>query len=68
MRLPGLNGELGHTPLDFDENRLGASIRAFFAKGELQHTTVEHHPGLAFWLFAASSVPATSCLAWPTAA
>ena len=50
-----LNGELGHTPLDFDENRLGASIRAFFAKGELQHTTVEHHPGLAFWLFAASS-------------
>ena len=55
VRLPGLNGELGHTPLDFDENRLGASIRAFFAKGELQHTTVEHHPGLAFWLFAASS-------------
>ena len=55
VRLPGLNGELGHTPLDFDENRLGASIRTFFAKGELQHTTVEHHPGLAFWLFAASS-------------
>lgn len=55
VRLPGLNGEFGHTPLDFDENRLGASIRTFFAKGELQHTTVEHHPGLAFWLFAASS-------------
>jgi len=55
VRLPGLNGELGHTPLDLDENRLGASIRTFFAKGELQHTTVEHHPGLAFWLFAASS-------------
>ncbi len=55
VRLPGLNGDLGHTPLDFDENRLAASIRTFFAKGELQHTTVEHHPGLAFWLFAASS-------------
>jgi 4-amino-4-deoxy-L-arabinose transferase-like glycosyltransferase len=55
VRLPGLNRELGHTLLDFDESRLAASVRTFFAKGELQHTTVEHHPGLAFWLFAASS-------------
>ena len=55
VRLPGLDVEFGHTPLDFDENRLGASVKTFFAKGVLQHTTVEHHPGLAFWLFAGAS-------------
>src|SRR5262245_36419693 len=27
VRLPGLNAELGHTPLDIDEGRLGESVK-----------------------------------------
>ena len=55
VRLPHLNGELGHTPIDIDENRLAENVRHFFATGELVHTTVEHYPGAVFWLFSAAS-------------
>jgi hypothetical protein len=52
VRLPGLTSDLGHVPLDIDEFRLAANIQHYFVTGELLHQTVEHYPGLAFWLFA----------------
>ena len=55
LRLPGLNGELGHTPIDMDENRLASNVQHFFVTGELHHETVEHYPGVVFWLFVAGS-------------
>jgi 4-amino-4-deoxy-L-arabinose transferase-like glycosyltransferase len=55
VRLPGLNGDLGHVPLDIDENRLASNIQHYFVTGELVHTTVEHYPGAAFWLFAGAA-------------
>ena len=55
LRLPGLSGELGHTPIDMDENRLASNVQHFFITGELQHETVEHYPGVVFWLFVAGS-------------
>jgi hypothetical protein len=38
-----------------DENRLAANVQHFFVTGELRHDTVEHYPGVVFWLFAASA-------------
>lgn len=55
IRLPRLNSELGHTPLDIDEERLAENIRHFFATGQLVHTQIEQYPGLVFWLFAAAA-------------
>ncbi len=55
VRLPGLTGDLGHVPLDIDENRLASNIQHYFVTGELVHTTVEHYPGVAFWLFSGAS-------------
>lgn len=55
VRLPGYASDIGHVPLDIDEHRLAANIRHYFATGELLHDTVEHYPGAAFWVLAASS-------------
>lgn len=55
VRLPGLGGDIGHTPLDIDEGRLAASVKHFFDTGQLEHLTVEHYPGAVFWLFALAS-------------
>jgi len=55
VRLPGLTSDLGHVPIDIDENRLAANIQHYFVTGELVHTTVEHYPGAAFWMFAAAA-------------
>ena len=55
VRLAGINTELGHTPLDMDEQRFAENVRHFFATGELAHETVEHYPGAVFWMFAAAS-------------
>ena len=55
IRLPRLNAELGHTPLDIDERRLADNVRHFFATGQLVHTQIEQYPGLVFWLFAAAA-------------
>ncbi|HEX5473707.1 MAG TPA: glycosyltransferase family 39 protein [Vicinamibacterales bacterium] len=54
-RVPGLNGELGHQPLDVDENRLATNVKQFFVKGDLNHDTVEHYPGAVFWMFSGAS-------------
>jgi 4-amino-4-deoxy-L-arabinose transferase-like glycosyltransferase len=55
VRLPGVGGDLGHVPLDIDENRLAASVKHFFDTGQLEHLTVEHYPGAVFWLFTLAS-------------
>ncbi|HTI36690.1 MAG TPA: glycosyltransferase family 39 protein [Vicinamibacterales bacterium] len=55
VRLPHLNAELGHAPIDIDEHRLAENVHHFFSTGELVHTTVEHYPGLVFWLFSGAS-------------
>ncbi len=36
--------------------RCGATVRQFFATGELHHAHIEHYPGVVFWVFAASSL------------
>lgn len=56
VRLPSLGSDLGHVPLDIDEARLASSVRHFFLKGEILHETVEHYPGLVFWLLSAASL------------
>ncbi len=56
VRWPGLGRDMGHVPLDIDEARLASSVRHFFVKGELLHETVEHYPGLVFWLLVAASL------------
>ncbi len=55
VRLPNLGSDLGRVPLDIDEHRLASSVQHYFSTGELQHDTVEHYPGLVFWLFSAAS-------------
>jgi len=55
VRTIGLGLDLGHQPLDVDEQRLAANIQHYFVTGELGHQTVEHYPGLVFWLFTAAS-------------
>ena len=55
VRLVGLGADLGHTPVDIDENRLASSVKHFFDTGTIEHLTVEHYPGAVFWLFAAAS-------------
>lgn len=55
VRLSNLTSDLGHVPLDIDENRLAANIKLYFVTGALGHETVEHYPGLAFWLFAGAA-------------
>ncbi len=54
-RLPGIGADVGHAPLDIDENRLASSVKHFFDTGSIDHRTVEHYPGAVFWLFAAAS-------------
>ena len=56
VRLPGLTSDIGHAPIDIDENRLATNVGHFFATGELRHETVEHYPGAVFWLFAFASL------------
>jgi 4-amino-4-deoxy-L-arabinose transferase-like glycosyltransferase len=55
VRLPGFASDLGHAPLDIDEHRLAANVKHFLVTGELLHDTVEHYPGLVFWLFSAAA-------------
>jgi 4-amino-4-deoxy-L-arabinose transferase-like glycosyltransferase len=55
VRLPGLGADLGHTPLDIDENRLAGSVKHFFDTGTIEHRTVEHYPGAVFWVFSAAA-------------
>jgi 4-amino-4-deoxy-L-arabinose transferase-like glycosyltransferase len=56
VRVPALGADLGTQPLDIDERRFAASVKHFFVTGELEHRTVEHYPGLVFWMFSATSL------------
>ena len=56
VRWPALGSDIGHVPLDIDEARLASSVRHFFVKGEILHETVEHYPGLVYWLLVAGSL------------
>ena len=44
--------DLGHTPINIDEGRLASSVLHFLRTGAIDHTTVEHYPGVHFWLLA----------------
>jgi 4-amino-4-deoxy-L-arabinose transferase-like glycosyltransferase len=50
LRLWQIGGDLGHTPLDVDENRVATTVLRFFTTGEIDHRTTENYPGIGFWL------------------
>ena len=56
VRLPGFASDLGHTPLDMDEERLSTNVRDYFLTGEVQHSHIEHYPGAVVWIFSDSSL------------
>jgi Dolichyl-phosphate-mannose-protein mannosyltransferase len=56
IRLPSIGADLGHQPLDIDEHRLAANVKQFFVKGEIGYHTVEHYPGLFFWMLTGTSL------------
>lgn len=58
VRLPHLSGDLWHAPIDVDEHRLSENVRQFFLTGTIGHETVEHYPGVVFWMLTAASLVA----------
>lgn len=56
VRVPGLAADLGHQPLDIDEHRVAANVKQFFVTGEIGHRTVEHYPGVLFWMLTGTSL------------
>ncbi len=56
VRLTNIGADLGHHPPDIDEFRLADNLKHFFATGEVLHTTVEHYPGLVFWMLTGASL------------
>jgi 4-amino-4-deoxy-L-arabinose transferase-like glycosyltransferase len=56
VRLTSIGADLGHHPMDIDEFRLANNIRHFFVTGEVLHTTVEHYPGIVFWMLTGASL------------
>jgi 4-amino-4-deoxy-L-arabinose transferase-like glycosyltransferase len=56
VRLPALGADLGHQPLDIDEHRVAANVKQFFVTGEIGHRTVEHYPGILFWMLTGTSL------------
>ena len=56
LRLSGIRCDLGHTPVDVDENRLAGTVLSFFRTGQIDHSTTENYPGIAFWLLVGSDL------------
>ena len=56
VRLPGISTDLGHHPPNIDEHRLAANVKQFLATGAVGYHTVEHYPGILFWILAAASL------------
>lgn len=54
FRLLDIGHGLWHVPTDVDEDRLAESVLHFFRSGTIDHSTVEHYPGLHFWLLSGS--------------
>lgn len=55
VRLASIAADLGHQPLDIDEHRVAANVKQFFVSGEIGYHTVEHYPGILFWLLTGTS-------------
>jgi 4-amino-4-deoxy-L-arabinose transferase-like glycosyltransferase len=55
VRIPGFDSDLGHVPIDIDENRFASNVKDFFVTGQVGHETVEHYPGVVFWMFSGAS-------------
>lgn len=56
IRLVDIGHGLGHGVPDIDEHRLAQSVVHFLRTGTIDHSTVEHYPGLHFWMLSASFV------------
>lgn len=52
LRAIGLTADLGHVQVGIDENRLNASILYLFETGNINYRTVEHYPGIHYWMLA----------------
>jgi len=52
LRFFALTRELGHIPPNVDENRLNVSILHLFRTGDIDYHTVEHYPGIHYWMLA----------------
>jgi len=58
LRMFGIARDLGHVPLDIDENRLNASVLHLFRTGDIDYETVEHYPGIHYWTLVGTYVVA----------
>ena len=56
IRMASIGADLGHQPLDIDEHRVASNVKQFFVEGEVGYHTVEHYPGVLFWLLTGSSL------------
>jgi 4-amino-4-deoxy-L-arabinose transferase-like glycosyltransferase len=56
VRLASIGADLGHQPLDIDEHRVASNVKQFFVEGTVGYHTVEHYPGILFWLLTGSSL------------
>jgi hypothetical protein len=56
MRMTSIGADLGHQPLDIDEHRVASNVKQFFVEGKVGYHTVEHYPGILFWLLTGSSL------------
>jgi len=52
LRFFALTREFGHLPPNVDENRLNVSILHLFRTGDIDYRTVEHYPGIHYWMLA----------------
>ena len=55
IRLTGFGLDVGHVPLDIDEERLASNVKHYFVTGQIEHGQIEQYPGAVFWLFSAAS-------------
>ncbi len=56
LRLPSIGNDLGHHPPNIDEHRLAVNVKAFLATGDVGYHTVEHYPGILFWILSGVSL------------
>lgn len=56
IRMASIGADLGHQPLDIDEHRVASNVKQFFVEGTVGYHTVEHYPGILFWLLTGSSL------------
>ncbi len=54
VRLAAITQDLGHVAPGIDASRLNSSVLYFFRTGQINHNTVEHYPGIHYWLLTGS--------------